>query len=103
MLCHNCYIPILYHQVSKKLTSDIYLKNVYRVNISTVSPRVLKLNDAEVFVYPGKNLTTWSSHLPGLTMIGKSTQPVYWGRTVITGRTVVGDMLEWALWVRPIW
>ena len=30
--------------------------------------------------------------------MGKSTRPVYWGRTVITGHTVVGDMLEWALW-----
>ena len=29
--------------------------------------------------------------------MGKSTRPVYWGRTVITGCTVVGDMLEWAL------
>ena len=28
--------------------------------------------------------------------MGKSTRPVYWGRTMITGRTVVGDMLEWA-------
>ena len=27
----------------------------------------------------------------------KSTRPVYWGRAVITGRTEVGDMLEWAL------
>ena len=35
--------------------------------------------------------------------MGKSTQPVYWGRSVITGHTVVGDMLEWALWVTPIW
>ena len=26
--------------------------------------------------------------------MGKSTQPVYWGRTVKTGRTVVGDMLQ---------
>ena len=26
----------------------------------------------------------------------KSTQPVYWGCTVITGHTVVGDMLHWA-------
>ena len=33
--------------------------------------------------------------------MGKSPRPVYWGRTVITGRTVVGDMLEWALWVTP--
>ena len=31
--------------------------------------------------------------------MGKSTWPVYRGRTVITGCTVVGDMLEWALWV----
>ena len=29
--------------------------------------------------------------------MGKSTQPLYWGRSVITGHTVVGDMLEWAL------
>ena len=28
--------------------------------------------------------------------MGKSTRPVYWGRAVITGRTVVGDMLQWA-------
>ena len=28
--------------------------------------------------------------------MGKSTRPVYWGHTVITGRTVVGDMLQWA-------
>ena len=28
-------------------------------------------------------------------MMVKSTRPVYWGRTVITGRTVVGDMIEW--------
>ena len=33
--------------------------------------------------------------------MGKSPSPVYWGRTLITGRTVVGDMLEWALWVTP--
>ena len=33
--------------------------------------------------------------------MGESTRPVYWGRIVITGRTVVGDMLEWALWVTP--
>ena len=33
--------------------------------------------------------------------MGKSTRPVYWGHTVITGCTVVGDMLEWALWVTP--
>ena len=26
--------------------------------------------------------------------MGKSTRPVYWGRTVIMGHTVVGDMLE---------
>ena len=26
--------------------------------------------------------------------MGKSTRPVYWGCTVITGRTVVGDMLD---------
>ena len=34
--------------------------------------------------------------------MGKSTRPIYWGPTVITGRSVVGDMLEWALWVTPI-
>ena len=34
--------------------------------------------------------------------MGKSTRPVYWGRSVIAGHTVVGDMLEWALWVTPI-
>ena len=34
--------------------------------------------------------------------MGKSTRPVYWGRSVITVHTVVGDMLEWALWVTPI-
>ena len=28
--------------------------------------------------------------------MGKSTRPIYWGRTVKTGRTVVGDMLQWA-------
>ena len=28
--------------------------------------------------------------------MGKSTRPVYWGRTVITGRSMVGDMLHWA-------
>ena len=26
--------------------------------------------------------------------MGKTTQPVYWGRTVITGHTVVEDMLD---------
>ena len=33
--------------------------------------------------------------------MSKSTRPVYWGRKVITGCTVVEDMLEWALWVTP--
>ena len=28
--------------------------------------------------------------------MGKSTQPIYLGRTVKTGRTVVGDMVQWA-------
>ena len=28
--------------------------------------------------------------------MGKSTRSVYSGRTMITGHTVVGDMLEWA-------
>ena len=28
--------------------------------------------------------------------MGKSTRPVYWGRTVISGRTEVADMLQWA-------
>ena len=41
-----------------------------------------------------------TSYQVGANM-GKSTRPIYWGRTVTTGRTVVGDMLEWPLWVTP--
>ena len=34
--------------------------------------------------------------------MGESTRPVYWGRAVITGRTVVGNMLEWVPGMRSV-